>query len=116
MHIQIFEQHKLLAEFDCDLDAQQISNYKCYTDVLLDKPFGDDMSPDYPRVMAYLEDRCWPRNRFNIDEILESLGLAEYDPIDIVHKTHGLKHCDYIWLKFDTDPEDLTYDKIKIRD
>lgn len=115
MHIQIFEQTELMAELSYDPNTNTVSDYKCYTTNPLAKPFGDRV-PDGDCLLSFLEWRCWDRNRPDIDRILTQLGLHEYNPLTIVLKTHGLKHCDYLWLKFDTDDEDLTYDKIKIRD
>lgn len=115
MHIQIFEQTELLAELNYDPMTNSVSDYKCYTTNPLAKPFGET-APDGDRLLYFLEERCWDRNRPDIDRILTYLGLHDYDPLTIVMKTHGLKYCDYLWLKFDTDDEDLTYDKIKIRD
>lgn len=65
-------------------------------------------------VMEILEGRCWPRNRVGIEEILSSLGLETYHPLEIVKKTHGLKRTDYVWIRF--EGENLTYDDVKIRD
>lgn len=65
-------------------------------------------------VMEILEGRCWPRNRAGIKEILDSLGLKAYHPLEIVKKTHGLKRDDYVWIRF--EGEDLTYDDVKIRE
>lgn len=115
MHIQILEQTELLAELDYQPGTNMVSNYHCYTTNPLAKPFGEKI-PDGKQLLYFLEERCWDRNRPDIDRILRYLGLQVYDPLSIVMKTHGLKYCDYLWLKFDTDDKDLTYDKIKIRD
>ena len=115
MHVQFFEQDELLAELDYEPSLNKVSNYVCYTTKPLSKPFGD-FTPDGNLLMDFFEWRCWDRRRPDIDHILHFIGLHDYDPLTVVLKTHGLKHCDYLWLKFDTDPEDLTYDKIKIRD
>lgn len=115
MHIQIFEQWDLLAELDYEPRTNTVSNYVCHTTNPLAKPFGE-FTPDGEHLLSFFEWRCWDRRRPDMDRLLSQIGLCEYNPIAIVLKTHGLKHCDYMWLKFDTDPEDLTYDKIKIRD
>lgn len=65
-------------------------------------------------VMEILEGRCWPRDRANIDGILDKLGLPCYDVLGIIHKTHGRKYDDYVWIRF--DGEDLKYEDIQIRD
>ncbi|MCI9423469.1 hypothetical protein GN277_13425 [Lachnospiraceae bacterium WCA-9-b2] len=47
-----------------------------------------------------LEMRCWDRGREDINEILAYLGLREYNPYEIVKKTHGVSWNDYIWFRF----------------
>ena len=46
------------------------------------------------------EMRCWEKGRADINEILENLGLKEYNPYEIVRKTHGVSYNDYIWFRF----------------
>ncbi len=47
-----------------------------------------------------LELRCWDKQRSDITEILAHLGLKEYNPYEIVRKTHGVSYNDYIWFRF----------------
>ena len=44
--------------------------------------------------------RCWEKGRSDIGEILEYLGLSEYNPYEIVKKTHGVSYNDFIWFRF----------------
>ena len=44
--------------------------------------------------------RCPEKGRPDIDELLQGLGLSEYDPYEIVKKTHGVSYNDYIWFRF----------------
>ena len=76
-------------------------------------PFKDNVTPE--DVLDFLEERCIPKSRANIKEILSSLGLSSYDPEAICRKTHGLMFDDYIWIRFPEDGE-LTYEEVKIRD
>lgn len=52
---------------------------------------------------SILETRCWSEDRADLPEILEFLGLEEYNIYDIVRKTHGVKVSDYIWMEFDDE-------------
>ena len=61
-----------------------------------------------------LEMRCWDRRREDIDEILVHLGLKEYNPYEIVRKTHGVSWNDYIWFRF--PGEKLTSRDVLVRD
>lgn len=60
-----------------------------------------------------LELRCVEKGRADIDEILEHLGLDEYNPYEIVRKTHGVSYNDYIWFRF--PGEKLTSKDVLVR-
>ena len=60
------------------------------------------------------EMRCWEKGRADINEILENLGLKEYNPYEIVRKTHGVSYNDYIWFRF--PGEQLTSKDVLVRD
>lgn len=60
-----------------------------------------------------LELRCVEKERPDIDEILEHLGLDEYNPYEIVRKTHGVSYNDFIWLRF--PGEKLTSKDVLVR-
>ena len=60
------------------------------------------------------EMRCWERERADINEILGNLGLKEYNPYEIVRKTHGVSYNDYIWFRF--PGEQLTSKDVLVRD
>ncbi len=47
-----------------------------------------------------LELRCWERGRADIQELLNRIGLSEYNPQQIVRRTHGVSYNDYIWFRF----------------
>lgn len=47
-----------------------------------------------------LEMRCIEKERPDISLILRHLGLTEYNPLEIVRKTHGVSYNDYIWFRF----------------
>lgn len=44
--------------------------------------------------------RCWEKERGDIFELLNALGIKEYNPSEIVRKTHGVSYNDYIWFRF----------------
>ena len=37
----------------------------------------------------FLEERCVPRSRSGIREYLETIGVEEYNPLEIIKKTKG---------------------------
>ena len=61
--------------------------------------FGKKALPTWADFEAFLEERCVPRGRAGLRDYLNSLGLAEYDPIEIIKKTEGRMAEDSQWLK-----------------
>lgn len=51
-------------------------------------------------LASLFESRCWDRNRANIDEILEKMGLDSYNPFQIVLQTRGRDFDDKQWFRF----------------
>ena len=60
-----------------------------------------------------LELRCWEKNRADIGEKLTHLGLKEYNPYEIVKRTHGVSYNDFIWFRF--PGEKLTSKDVLVR-
>lgn len=115
MHIDFYNKYDRIAEIDFDPKKETVSRYKTYSDNIIFLPFGVCKTPDYRRLCEYFKSRCWDPSRPDIDRLLNKLGLDFFEPLAIVKKTHGLMFKDFLWMKFDSDPEDLTYDKIKVR-
>lgn len=115
MHIGFYYKDTLLAELDVDPLSEKAQNYVWYTDDIQMLPFGNQKDPDYVYFMEYLKTRCWDPNRPDLKDILSRLGLDSYDPLAIVLKTHGRRYNDHFWMKFDSDPKEITYDKIRAR-
>lgn len=65
------------------------------------------------QIGKILEMRCWERERADIHEILNHLGLTEYNPYEIVRKTHGVSYNDFIWFRF--PGENLTSKDVLVR-
>lgn len=102
------------------ISTVKVENNKVYLtnhtdgDILL-RPFGVNEKPTIKDLEAFFEERCFPRERVNRQEILEALGLMEYNPLEIVKITHAVQLEDYVWIRF--KGEDLEYERdIKLRD
>ena len=61
--------------------------------------FGKNTLPTWDDFMAFLEERCVPRERAGLREYLEALGLDEYDPLLIVLRTQGRMAEDGQWIE-----------------
>lgn len=55
---------------------------------------------DIYQLSCIFEDRCWDRERTDINDILKSIGVRYYDPLEIVKKTHGVSYNDFLWFQF----------------
>ena len=66
---------------------------------LVKTAFGKNTMPTWDDFMAFLEERCVPRERAGIREYLEALGLDEYDPLEIVMRTQGRMAEDDQWIE-----------------
>lgn len=70
------------------------------TDDLLHRAFGMIENPTWVDFQEFLKSRCFPPTRGNIKLELQALGLTDYDPLQIIEKTHGRTAEDDLWLKF----------------
>jgi hypothetical protein len=69
------------------------------TDDLIHRAFGVIEKPTWDDFEVFLEDRCFPRERGNCKSILKSMGLTDYDPLQIIEKTQGRMAEDKQWIK-----------------
>ena len=65
------------------------------------------------QLNSVLEQRCFERGREDILQILQRLGLQEYDPYQIVKRTHGVSYNDFLWFRF--PGENLTAKDVLVR-
>ena len=63
--------------------------YENFTEDFLYKPFGNNENPGWDDLQLLLESRCVPKTRRDIDDILDFLGLKEYNPLEILKITKG---------------------------
>ena len=70
------------------------------TDNLILRAFGVAEKPSWDDFMYFLEERCIPKERFQIKKILRDLELEQYDLIRILQKTEGRTKEDEMWLRF----------------
>ena len=70
------------------------------TDDVLHRAFGVNQSPTWEDLDQFLRERCFPESRGDAKALLRQLGLDEYDPLQIVEKTHGRTSDDDMWLRF----------------
>jgi len=69
-----------------------------HTNDIFHLAFGINKKPTWEEFQWFLEDRCPPRTRQNIKEILRDLDVQYYDPILICEKTEGRCADDNSWM------------------
>lgn len=56
----------------------------------------------FEQFLEWVKTRCFPKERMDCKELLEMLGLKEYDPLQIVMITQGrLTNHDDFWIDFE---------------
>ena len=108
-HLQLFDKENLVADIYIENGVFKIEKY--------DKRIGHQLfladNIDFNIFKDIISTRVFSDKRPDLKELLEQLGLKEYDLYDIIRKTHGLMFFDYLWFKF--DDENINYNDIKIR-
>lgn len=70
-----------------------------HTNDLSKTAFGKKTLPSWDDLLAFLEERCIPRGRANLQDYLIDIGADEYEPLEIIRKTEGRMAEDGQWLK-----------------
>lgn len=70
------------------------------TNDILHRAFGVNETPNWDDFNEFILDRCFSEARGNKKEILKSLNIDSYDPIQIVEQTKGKTYEDNQWIKF----------------
>lgn len=109
-HLQYYEKfdnkpETLVADIWFNLSTGKIE-YKTYTDVLYKKPFGVKENPTIRDLDAFIESRCFPRERYNCQDLLEAMGLDHYEPYAIIKFTQGNCKEDHLYLRYVEDQND----------
>ena len=63
--------------------------------------FGNNVLPTWSAFEMFLEERCVPRQRDGLREYLETLGIGEYDPVEIIKVTAGRMAEDNQWVQIE---------------
>ena len=115
-HLQFMKKDTLLCDVWFNAFEDKVT-FKNHTTDWIDLPFGrmsDSESTTYSALEYVLaEDHCFPRERADAAAVLSYLGLEDYDPLAIIQKTHGVMWNSHIWIKFDTDPPELSWEDVK---
>lgn len=111
---------KIILKFDYMEENNVNSSVTVYSDKTIE--CVDFVRENYRKVFGkrpmtmenlykFFESRCFSRDNFGVKELLQMLGLTQYNPYDIVKVTHGHMTCDHNWIRF--EGEDLTWETIE---
>lgn len=95
--INFYDENKLCSAIYADFSDKTL-RAENFTSDIVKTAFGNNTFPAWEDFENFLEERCIPRERSGIREYLETLGLDEYDPIEIIKKTGGKMAEDEQWL------------------
>lgn len=96
--IEYYDDEKLCSLIYADFTDREVQ-VENYTELLVNTAFGRNDMPLWSDFMEFLEERCVPRQRAGLNEYLDALGLAGYEPFEIVKRTSGRMAEDRQWLK-----------------
>jgi len=82
------------------VDDKKNVKFKNHTDFWADCAFGKRTTATYGDVLTFFEMRTFPRNREDLPEILEAMGLKEYDPYKMCIFSEGRCASDDDWIEF----------------
>lgn len=108
-HIQYMYCDKIMADIWFSY-ARNYIKVQTYSEDFLHSPFGrkEDNMMTLTDLDVMLEGRCFERVRGDCEQILKEMGIPCYDPLAIVHQTHGYLANSYEWIRFDDDPSELS--------
>ena len=95
---EYYDRDTLCSIIDVDFTTKQV-RVENKVDSILDTAFGVNTEPTWDDFLIFLESCCIPRTRCGLNYYLDAVGVPEYDPIQLVEKTHGRMAEDHKWLK-----------------
>lgn len=87
---------KIIADF-----TDETLSVENTTENIVKTAFGKNEVPTWEDLLSFLEERCLPKSRSGIREYLETIGVEEYNPIEIIKKTAGRMAEDNQWIKWE---------------
>ena len=72
-----------------------------HTENLVKTAFGNNQTPSWQDFENFLEERCIPRSRSGLREYIETIGVEEYNPLEIIKKTQGIMAEDNQWIRLE---------------
>lgn len=109
--VDVYYMEDLLSKIYVDGESVRVENF---SDDIVWRPFGVLTDVTYQDLMEFYEERCFPKDRQNRNEILDLMGLPCYDTEMICRVTHGTQFDDFLWMNF-SDEAQKTFEEIRLR-
>ena len=100
MRLEFYDGETLCTEVIADFTDKTLSAEN-KTEHMVKTAFGKNEVPVWADLLRFLEERCVPKSRSGIREYLETIGVDEYDPLEIIKKTKGRMAEDAQWIKLE---------------
>ena len=97
MRMNFMNHDDLCTTIDIDFMHEKIK-IKNYTDQIIFRAFGVVTEPTWNDFEYFLEDRCFPRTRDHVKDLLREMNIPFYDPLLIIEKTQGRMAEDHQWI------------------
>lgn len=100
LRLWYMEENHVCTIIDVDERLRKVKIYN-YTHDYIRRAFGREEHPTYDDYEAFLESRCFPRERDKMKLMLRDLDLPFYDPFMIIEKTMGRMAEDDFWIRIE---------------
>ena len=100
MTINYYRDNQLCSRIYVDESEKRVS-VENFVDNPMFRAFGINEKPTWKDFEDFLEERCFPRNINHVELNLRSLGLTEYEPLEICKRTNGRMAGDSMWMSFE---------------
>ena len=100
LRLEFYDGEILCTKIVVDLTDKTLSAENT-TKHIVKTAFGKNEVPTWEDLQNFLEERCVPRSRSGIREYLETIGVEEYNPLEIIEKTGGRMAEDNQWIKLE---------------
>lgn len=98
--LSYYDDQTLCSKIAADYTDQTVC-FENYTNNFLRTAFGNNLVPTWEDFQAFLEERCIPRSRAGLRAYLDTIGVDQYDPLEIIQKTKGRMAEDNQWLRME---------------
>lgn len=98
--LQFYDSTRLCTKICADYTDQSIA-VEDHTDNLVKTAFGNNHTPTWADFERFLEERCMPKARSGIQTYLDTIGVASYDPLQIIQQTQGRMAEDQQWIQLE---------------